>query len=66
MDESRDKSPTAILLFAKNTSKEEKKKKRERENKRKNRRQNETLERLLGRIKLGYANKFLRNVNYRS
>lgn len=30
MDESRDKSPTAILLFAKNTSKEEKKKKRER------------------------------------
>lgn len=27
MDESRDKSPTAILLFAKNTSKEEKKKK---------------------------------------
>lgn len=43
-----------------------KKEKKERKNKRKNRRQNETLERLLGRINLGYANKFLRNVNYRS
>lgn len=46
--------------------KKKKEGKKERENKRKNRRQNETLERLLDRIKLGYANKFLRNVNYRS
>ena len=46
--------------------KKERERERERENKRKNRRQNETLERLLGRINLGYANKFLRNVNYRS
>ena len=52
--------------YAGKERKRKKEKERERENKRKNRRQNETLERLLGRINLGYANKFLRNVNYRS